>query len=49
MKRLLAVLSAGNASGSSSGAGRTEAGAPDIVRPNEPYLWLGLTCATSDS
>jgi hypothetical protein len=35
VKRRLAVPSAGNASGPSSRAGRTEAGAPNIVRPNE--------------
>jgi hypothetical protein len=48
VKRLLAVLSAGSASGPSSRAGRTEAGAPNIVRPNELHPWLGLTCATRD-
>ena len=42
-----AVLSAGNARGPLSWAGRTEAGASNIVRPNEPHPWPGLTCTTT--
>lgn len=47
VKCSLAVLSAGNARGPLSWAGRTEAGASNIVSPNEPHSWPGLTFATT--